>query len=154
MLTETRICEIINPLDYPWTLLLLADPQKEIVQEYIRQCRVLAVKFKELVIGVAAVDFRGDISEIKNIAVEPQFQRMGIATLLIRHVFKLVSIEGIFKVLIATANSSESQLRLYKSLGFEVFRIERDYFIKRYPQAIFENGIQARHKIWLHRGSN
>ena len=53
------------------------------------------------------------------------------------------------QLLVSTGDSSIGQLALYQKCGFRIESIERDYFIRHYPEVIIENGIQCRDRICL-----
>lgn len=66
-----------------WKLLLLADPNKNLVQSYLQLGMTFAI-YKEA--KLAAIIVLQEVSqfklEIKNIAVDPEFENQGIATML------------------------------------------------------------------------
>lgn len=56
---------------------------------------------------------------------------------------------GFETVEIGTGNSSIDQLAFYQKCGFRIAAIDPDFFIRHYPEPIFENGIQCRDMIRL-----
>ncbi|WP_276511400.1 GNAT family N-acetyltransferase [Pseudomonas nitroreducens] len=56
---------------------------------------------------------------------------------------------GLQRLTIATGNSSLAQLGLYQRVGFRIVGIDPDYFVRHYPEPIFESGIQCRDQIRL-----
>jgi ribosomal protein S18 acetylase RimI-like enzyme len=134
----------------PYHLLLIADPSKEIVDSYLQQSLIfIAEKDKEVVGVIVLFQLSEEAIEIKNIAVRPAFQNQGIGSLLIANAIIIATARNYKRILIGTANSSLAQLHLYQKLGFEISEIKKDFFIKNYPDSIYENGIQAKHLLVL-----
>ena len=138
--------------EIPYELLLLADPSKEIIYEYLKRSEVFIAIQNKTVVGVIAIlPLEKGAVEIKNIAVNPEFQGKGIGTYLIENAIRIATLDQQEKILIGTANSSIGQLYLYQKLGFEITEIKKDFFIKNYDTPIYENGIQAKHMLLLTR---
>lgn len=57
--------------------------------------------------------------------------------------------KGYKTIEVGTGNSSIGQLALYQKCGFRITGIDMDFFIKHYPEEIFENGIQCRDMVRL-----
>jgi ribosomal protein S18 acetylase RimI-like enzyme len=139
----------------PYELLLLADPSKKMVDEYLKQSDIFTARQNDETIGVLVLfSLTNRTVEIKNIAVKSEFQRQGIGSYLIENVIKFASLSRQKSICIGTANSSIGQLYLYQKLGFEITDIKRNFFIDNYTEPIFENGIQAKHMLILTRQLN
>jgi ribosomal protein S18 acetylase RimI-like enzyme len=135
----------------PWSLLLLADPSKQLVSQYLNKgfCYV-AVSEDESVIGVILmVPISGQNIEIMNLAVDESHQGKGSGTLLLEHAVRFATEKEYNAIEIGTGNSSINQLALYQKAGFQITGIEHDFFIKNYEEPIFENGIQCKDMIRL-----
>lgn len=134
----------------PFELLLLADPSRDLIAEYLPLSELYIARLDNDLVGVVVLlPLDGNTIEIKNIAVNPEFQGLGIGSFMIRNVTKIASIKKAHTLLIGTADSSLPQLHLYQKLGFEISEIKEDFFEKNYQEHIYENGIQARHMIML-----
>lgn len=133
----------------PWGLLLLADPDRKMIKEYIDDSLVFVSKEKNQTLGVLALKIEPKFSEIMNVAVAEDFQGRGIGTSLIKHAIEYSKSRKLDKVLIGTADTSKNQLALYENIGFT--RVDRitNFFIENYPDTIYENGKQARDMIRL-----
>ena len=57
--------------------------------------------------------------------------------------------KGYKTIEVGTGNSSIGQLVLYQKCGFRISGIDIDFFVRHYPEEIFENGIQCRDMIRL-----
>jgi aminoglycoside 6'-N-acetyltransferase I len=136
----------------PYELLLLADPSKELIDEYLETSDVYIARQNDKVVGVVVLfQLTTETVEIKNVAVNPEFQGQGVGSYLIQKAVEVAALNGQKSINIGTANSSVRQLYLYQKLGFEIVDIKRNFFINSYADPIFENGIQAKHMLVLTR---
>lgn len=65
------------------------------------------------------------------------------------HAIQVAKSKGYKTIEVGTGNSSVGQLALYQKCGFRIIGVDMDFFIKHYPELIFENGIQCRDMIRL-----
>jgi len=136
----------------PYELLLLADPSKDLIDEYLKSSEVFAARQNDQILGIAVLfPLTTETVEIKNIAVLPEFQGQGIGQYLIGKLVAVATLKGQKSIAIGTSNSSIGQLFLYQKLGFEITSIKRQFFTHNYVNPIFENGIQAKHLLVLTR---
>lgn len=143
----------LNKNDHiPFELLLLADPSKEIIDEYLKQSDLFVAKNNDEILGVLVLfPLTKETVEIKNVAVKTEFQGQGLGSFLIANAVKVALHNKLKTICIGTANSSVKQLCLYQKLGFEITDIKRNFFTNNYAQPIYENGIQAKHMLILSR---
>jgi aminoglycoside 6'-N-acetyltransferase I len=134
----------------PWKLLLDADPSEDLVSRYMETAETYIALLKEKVVGVYVL-FPVDTGclEIKNIAVENEFQRKGIGKLLLNDAMQRANRKAARTLLIGTSNASVMQLYLYQKQGFEITGIRYNFFVDNYPEPVFENGIQCKHLVML-----
>jgi ribosomal protein S18 acetylase RimI-like enzyme len=136
----------------PYDLLLLADPSKELIDQYLPSSTVFVATENEKTVGIIVLfPLNEKEVEIKNIAVEPFFQGQGIGQFLIKNAIAIAQQNGNHSIYIGTANSSIGQLHLYQKLGFEMHEFKKNFFIDNYPEEIYENGMQAKDMIVLKR---
>jgi ribosomal protein S18 acetylase RimI-like enzyme len=136
----------------PYALLLLADPAKDIIDAYLEESTIYIAEANKKTIGVIVLfPLNAQDVEIKNIAVESTWQGQGIGQFLIEKAMDLAIRQGFKCMFIGTANSSIGQLYLYQKLGFKFHEIKKDFFVNQYPEAIYENGLQAKDMIVLTR---
>jgi ribosomal protein S18 acetylase RimI-like enzyme len=151
---------VITPLapgeETPYDLLLLADPERDMVDGYLSGSQVFLVRDQSAPdqtgtpVGVLVLTPLAEGEwEIKNIAVREDRQGAGIGRQLLNFAVDEARRRGIQALEIGTGNSSLGQLALYQKCGFRVDRVEHDFFTRNYPEPIFENGIQCRDMIML-----
>jgi aminoglycoside 6'-N-acetyltransferase I len=87
-------------------------------------------------------------------AISELFQGNGFGKQLLQFAEEISQQSGYKKLIIGTGNSSIAQLALYQKAGFEIVRIEKDFFVKNYKQPIMENGIPCKHMIILEKELN
>ena len=135
----------IRPLesteDVPYTLLLMADPDRTAIDSYLSDCSIFVAEMAHELVACYAL-FMHDTSraEIKNIAVDTIHQGLGIGKLLLRHAMDEAKKRGAKFLQIATGNTSVGLLHLYQKMGFEITEILPGYFTRHYPEPIVENG--------------
>ncbi|WP_462406108.1 GNAT family N-acetyltransferase [Gracilibacillus sp. Marseille-QA3620] len=126
----------------PMNLLLLADPSKAMIGEYLHRGECYLSEEDGEIIGVyVLLPTRPGTIEIVNLAVEEKRQGMGIGKALVMHAIHRARSQGYKTLEIGTGNSSISQLALYQKCGFRITGIDRNFFIRHYEEDIFENGI-------------
>lgn len=139
----------------PYDLVLLADPSKNMIDEYLKKSDVFTVTKNDQIIGIIVLlPLTSENVEIKNVAVKPEYQRQGVGRFLIENIVQVATNNKQKSICIGTANSSVGQLYLYQKLGFEITGIKMDYFTDNYSEPIYENGIQAKHMLVLTRHLN
>ncbi|MFC5407104.1 GNAT family N-acetyltransferase [Cohnella soli] len=134
----------------PYDLLLLADPSKSLIDDYIgRGICYLAYDEDELVGEFVLIHTHPKTYEIVNIAVEEKHQGKGIGRQLLHKAIAVAVELQADSVEIGTGNSSVRQLALYQRCGFRITGIDHDFFVRHYDEEIFEDGIQCRDMIRL-----
>lgn len=134
----------------PLDLLLLADPSRPIVEDYLRRgtCFVAAAEFR--IIGVfVLLPTRPETVELVNVAVDETMHGQGLGKQLVLHAVHTAR-EARYKTIeIGTGNSSIGQLALYQKCGFRIVGVDLDFFMRHYDEDIYENGILCRDMIRL-----
>ena len=130
--------------DELWGLLLMADPSKEIVSAYLNQSSVYVAKINGIIVGSYVLFRESSLEfEIKNIAVSPEYQKMGIGYQMLIHAQSVYQDVGGSKLKICTGNTSTHQIALYKKAGFCIESIVTGFFIENYIDPIYENGARC-----------
>ena len=136
--------------EIPYDLLLLADPSRDCINQYITHSEIYAADLQGQTVGCYALyEVDDDTTEIKNIAVNSHCQGRGFGTTLLKDAIEKAMSKGMKKIIIGTGNSSIKQLYLYQKIGFRITDIKADFFSDNYQEPILENGIECRDQIIL-----
>lgn len=128
----------------PYDLLLLADPSRKLVEEYLRRGSCYIGTRDDQIISVYVIlPTRPDTIELVNVAVDENHQGKGFGKLIVKHAIQTARESGFKTIEVGTGNSGVGQLALYQKCGFRMTGIDRDFFIRHYDEAIYENGIQV-----------
>ena len=142
----------VNSETVDWDLLILADPSEQVIESYIDKCIVFQLYEEEFPVAVIALlKLSDDEIEIKNLAVDEEYQGQGLGTDLINFATKQAKAKGFKKLWIGTGNSSLSQLLIYQKLGFRMGYIKPNYFTENYEEKIVENKIQCVDMVMLYK---
>ncbi|MFB0634411.1 GNAT family N-acetyltransferase [Bacillus rugosus] len=134
-----------------YELLLLADPSKEIVDEYLERGECYTAWADDELAGVyVLLKTRPQTVEIVNISVKESLQKKGFGKQLVQDAIEKAKELGANTIEIGTGNSSIHQLSLYQKCGFRLQAIDHDFFVRHYDEDIFENGIQCRDMVRLY----
>lgn len=138
--------------EIPFDLLELADPSSIQVESYLKTGTCYIAKCEAEIVGVIVLNKVDEMTtEIKNIAVRESEQGKGYGKELLRYSEEVSRKSGCKRLMIGTGNSSIGQLALYQKEGFDLKRIDRNFFLNNYPEPIFENGIQCKHLVILEK---
>lgn len=129
-------------------LLLLADEQEDMIDKYIDSGDMFILDDNGVKAECIVVKLNENEYELKNIAVNPEFQGQGYGKQLIDFLFE--HYHG--KVMYVGTGESLLTIPFYKKCGFiESHRI-KNFFIDNYDHSIFECGKQLVDMVYLKRG--
>ncbi|SIQ97090.1 Acetyltransferase (GNAT) family protein [Peribacillus simplex] len=112
---EMEIRELFMDEPPPMHLLLLADPSRELVEEYLGSGTCFVAVSDERMIGVYVLLQKAPkLIEIMNIAVDERHHGRGIGRQLIEHAIGHAREQGYKTIEIGTGNSGIGQLALYQ----------------------------------------
>ncbi len=132
----------VSVTNAPVELLLLADPSENKIRSYLSISRCFVASMGEVVVGACVVQpLSPNAYELMSIAVHPVHQQSGYGTALLKWVIDFYRSAGVRQLEVGTGTFGY-QLAFYQRQGFRVSSIDQDFFIKNYPEPIFEDGIQ------------
>lgn len=130
-------------------LLLLADEQEDMIDRYLER-GVMYVLEEDGVKAECVVTDEGDgVLELKNIAVEPDFQGRGYGKALVHHIIQ--TYKGQYTVLQVGTGDSPSTIPFYESCGFRRHHLVKNFFTDHYDHPICECGVQLVDMVYLQR---
>lgn len=143
-----KVIEIFeNKKDF-MELLLIGDEEEAMVLKYLEAGNLYALYDSEILKSVCVtLPINKDTIEIKNLATYPKFQKQGCASFLLNFIFK--KYKRHFKYIILGTGENEETLNFYKKFGFREFSKIKNFFLKNYPNPIFENDTQLIDMIYL-----
>ncbi|MGG1877368.1 GNAT family N-acetyltransferase [Paenibacillus cisolokensis] len=141
----------LNPGEpLPLDLLLLADPSERLVKAYTQRGNCFVGEVDGAVIGVyVLLPTRPDTMELVNVAVAEHLHGQGYGKQLVHHAIAQARRHGCATLEVGTGSTGVAQLTLYQKCGFRMTGIDRDFFIRHYEEAIYENGMRLRDMVRL-----
>ena len=147
---DRKIRRLLSSEQIPYNLLLLADETTEAIDGYIHESEVYVIDNEERFIAVCVLQpVDSSVVEIKNIAVDRKYQGKGIGHSLLSDAIRRAREMGYFEIIIGTGDIAIRQISLYESVGFKKYGIKKDFFIEKFPDPIFEDGVQLHDMVML-----
>jgi ribosomal protein S18 acetylase RimI-like enzyme len=145
------VIRALTPEDpIPYELLLLATPPRPLVEEYLARGFCYLAGYGPQVVGVLVlIRTRPETMEIVNLAVAEPCQGKGVGKKLIGHAVARARDMQIRTLEIGTGSTGVGQLLLYQKCGFRITGVDRDFFVRHYPEPLYENGMQLRDMVRL-----
>ncbi len=128
-------------------LLLLADEQESMIDRYLGRGTMYALDDDGVKAVCVVTDENDGILEIKNIAVEPDSQKKGYGTQLIR--FLREKYRDSYGILQVGTGDSPLTVPFYESCGFRKTHRIADFFLDHYDHPIYECGKQLTDMVYL-----
>jgi len=140
----------INNEAPPMDLLLLADPNRSLVEEYLGRGRCYVAELDGTIVGVyVLIPTRPATAELVNVAVAEALHGQGFGKRLVQHAVQTARELGYQTIEVGTGSTGVVQLALYQKCGFRMTGIDRDFFVRHYGEPIYENGIQLKDMVRL-----
>lgn len=130
-------------------LLLLADEQEDMVDRYLERGTMYVLVDDGVKAECVVTDEGNGILELKNIAVEPDFQGKGYGKALID--FLIETYAGQYTVLQVGTGDSPSTIPFYEACGFRRHHLVKNFFTDHYDHPIYEGGVQLVDMVYLQR---
>ena len=130
-------------------LLLLGDEQEDMVDRYLERGTMYVLEDDGVKAECVVTDEGDGVLELKNIAVEPDFQGRGYGKALVD--FLIRTYTGQYTVLQVGTGDSPSTIPFYESCGFRRHHLVKNFFTDHYDHPIFECGVQLVDMVYLQR---
>ena len=128
-------------------LLLLADEQEDMVDRYLERGTMYVLEDDGVICECVVTDEGNGILEVKNLAVEPDFQRMGYGTAMLDFVAERY--RESHRILQVGTGDSPLTIPFYEKCGFVRSRVVKNFFVDHYDHPIFEDGVQLVDMVYL-----
>ena len=131
-------------------LLLLGDEQENMIDRYLERGTLYALFIEDAARAVCVVTDEGNgVLEIKNIAVEPAFQKKGLGRALIAYIEN--THRQTHSVLLVGTGESPLTVPFYEKCGFRYSHRIPNFFTDHYDHPIYECGVQLVDMVYLQR---
>lgn len=131
------------------SLLLLADEQESMIDQYLDSGRMFILDDNGVKCECVVTEEGDGIIEIKNIATVAEYQKKGYAQMLIEYIVGIY--KSSFSVLQVGTGDSPLTLPFYEKCGFVRTHRIKDFFTDNYDHPIYEYGVQLVDMVYLRR---
>ena len=130
-------------------LLLLADEQEDMVDRYLERGTMYVLEDDGVKAECVVIDEGDGILELKNLAVEPDFQGRGYGKAMVD--FLVRTYKEQYTVLQVGTGDSPSTIPFYESCGFRRHHLVKYFFTDNYDHPIYECGVQLVDMVYLQK---
>jgi predicted N-acetyltransferase YhbS len=150
---EVQIAWHVGPREALRTLFELAEDSTTQLDQYLDDGSVLVAARGSTIVGhlqLVPTTRTGEI-ELKNMAVLPAEQGLGVGRALVVEATARCTTQGWSRMVVGTAAADIGNLRFYQRTGFRLLAVDRDAFTAAtgYPDAIVIDGIPLLDRVWL-----
>lgn len=136
-----------NKKDY-LDMLLLADPEEEMIDRYLEKSDMFVLTDAGETIAVGVVEMLNNrCCELKNIATAEAYQRQGYGRYMIHYICEHYS-NRCDTIYVGTGNCP-STLTFYEKCGFVNSHIVANFFVDNYKEPVYDEGIHLVDMIYL-----
>ena len=144
-----HITKITNNKKAYLPLLLLADEEEAMLDRYLERGSMYVLDDGGVKAECVVTDEGSGILEIKNLAVEPTFQKHGYGKALID--FIAARHKNTHRILQVGTGDSPSTVPFYEKCGFTRSHIVKNFFTDNYSRPIYDGGVLLKDMVYLRR---
>lgn len=130
-------------------LLLLADEQENMIENYLERGEMFALDDDGVKCVCVVTDEGNGVLEIKNIATDPNFQGRGYGKAMIE--FLVGEFSNRYDTIQVGTGDSPLTVPFYEKCGFTRSRVVPNFFTDNYDHPIYECGVQLVDMVYLKR---
>ena len=130
-------------------LLLLADEEEAMLDRYLERSTMYVLDDSGVKAECVVTDEGSGILEIKNLAVEPAYQKHGYGRTLID--FIAARYKTTHRILQVGTGDSPSTVPFYEKCGFTRSHIVKNFFTDNYSHPIYDAGVLLKDMVYLRR---
>ena len=130
-------------------LLLLADEEEAMLNRYLERGTMYVLDDGGVKAECVVTDEGSGILEIKNLAVEPAYQKHGYGRTLID--FIAARYKTTHRILQVGTGDSPSTVPFYEKCGFTRSHIVKNFFTDNYSRPIYDAGVLLKDMVYLRR---
>jgi len=132
-------------------LLLLADEQEDMIDRYLARGDLYALydggELRTTCVITREEDQGDGVYEVKSLATDPRYQRLGYGRLMLAHVRELYRTRA--RSLLVGTGDTPRALGFYKSCGFQPSHRVPNFFTDHYDHVMVEDGVQLIDMVYL-----
>ena len=144
---KMNIREITDNKKQYLSLLLLADEQESMIDRYLEKGEMYVLEDHGVKAVCVVQKVSAEILEIKNLATETKYQRMGYGQAIIHDIVKRYQDD--YSIL--QVGTGETTVGFYEKCGFRRSHVIKNFFTDYYNHPIFEYGKQLIDMIYLQK---
>lgn len=145
-----KIRQITRDKDEYMDMLLMADPQKDIIERYLYQSEMFVLVNGGDVCSVCVVQLlKNRKCELKNIVTRVQDRGKGYAAYLIHYICEYYS--DVCDTMYAGTGNAKRMIEFLERSGFVNSHMAVNYYVDHYQEPIYEDGIRITDKIFMKR---
>ena len=130
-------------------LLLLADEEEAMLDRYLERGSMYVLDDGGVKAECVVTDEGSGILEMKNLAVEPAFQKHGYGKALID--FIAARHKNTHRILQVGTGDSPSTVPFYEKCGFTRSHIVKNFFTDNYSRPIYDGGVLLKDMVYLRK---
>ena len=130
-------------------LLLLADEEEAMLNRYLERGTMYVLNDGGVKAECVVTDEGRGILEIKNLAVEPAYQKHGYGRTLID--FIAARYKTTHRILQVGTGDSPSTVPFYEKCGFTRSHIVKNFFTDNYSRPIYDGGVLLKDMVYLRK---
>lgn len=143
-----KIQQIRRDKDEYMDMLLLADPQRDMVERYLDRSEMFALVNGGAVCAVCVVEMlKNRKCELKNIVTRREDQGKGYAKYMLHHICEHYGNKC--DTMYVGIGNSQRTLELFAKCGFVNSHIVANFYPEHYREPIYRDGVQMTDKIYL-----
>lgn len=145
-----KIRQITRDKDEYIDMLLMADPQKDMIESYLYQSEMFVLVNGGDVCSVCVIRLlKNRKCEMKNIVTRVQDRGKGYAGYLINYVCEYYS--DVCDTIYAGTGNSKRMIEFLEHCGFVNSHMAVNYYVDHYQEPIYEDGIRITDKVFMKR---
>lgn len=144
-----RIYEVSENKKKYMELLFLADEQEDMIERYLEKGTMYVLEDNGIKGECVVTEERGNILEIKNLAVVPDCHKKGYGRALIEFIAEKYREQ--YCILQVGTGDSPLTIPFYEKCGFVRSHSVKNFFTDNYDHPIYEGGVQLKDMIYLRK---
>ncbi|NLE24840.1 MAG: GNAT family N-acetyltransferase [Clostridiaceae bacterium] len=128
-------------------LLLLADEDVKMIEEYLHRGEMFALYDDDLKSVCVVTQESDDACELKNIATYEKWHGKGYGSKLLKHIFSYY--RGKYKTMLVGTGDIPWILQFYQKNGFMSSHRINNFFTDNYDHPMFDGGVQLVDMVYL-----